>query len=461
MSANSPTSNKTAILIIILLSYVMIVLDTSIVLTGLPSIHSELSFSEPELAWVQSAYTLTFGGFLLLGARAGDILGRRLMLIVGLALFTAASVAIGLAQTSGWLISARAILGLAGAILAPSTLALLQTTFTDSHERTRAISYYSAVAGIAASVGLVLGGVLADWLSWRVGFFINLPIGIGMIVAAFRYIPEQARKPGQFDVAGALTSTAGMVALVYSLIRSASHGWSDAWTIPLLVFALALLAIFIMIEWRAKQPIVPLHLFANRERSAAYAARLLFIGAMIGFFFFITQFMQVVSGYRPAVTGLAFLPMTLVNFAAAMVVPQLTRRYGNAYLLATGLSFSLAGIFWLSHVSAASSYWTGIGLPMVLIGLGQGLALSPMTASGITGVAGENAGAASGVVNVAHQIGNSLGLAALVAVAAYGTSGLEGADLLAHRVGMALTGSSAMMALALVLSLRSSSVPLT
>jgi predicted MFS family arabinose efflux permease len=373
------------------------------------------------------------------------------MLIVGLALFTAASVAIGLAQTSGWLISARAIQGLAGAILAPSTLALLQTTFTDSHERTRAISYYSAVAGIAASVGLVLGGVLADWLSWRVGFFINLPIGIGMIVAALRYIPEQARKPGQFDVAGALTSTAGMVALVYSLIRSASHGWSDAWTIPLLVFALALLAIFIMIEWRAKQPIVPLHLFANRERSAAYAARLLFIGAMIGFFFFITQFMQVVSGYRPAVTGLAFLPMTLINFAAAMVVPQLTRRYGNAYLLATGLSFSLAGIFWLSHVSAASSYWTGIGLPMVLIGLGQGLALSPMTASGIAGVAGENAGAASGVVNVAHQIGNSLGLAVLVAVAIYGTLGLEGADLLAHRVGMALTGSSAMMALALVL----------
>lgn len=451
MTSPSLAPNKTAILVIILLSYVMIVLDTSIVLTGLPSIHSELGFSDPQLAWVQSAYTLTFGGFLLLGARAGDILGRRRMLIAGLALFTLSSIAIGLAQTPGWLIGARAIQGLGGAILAPSTLALLQTTFTDSHERTRAISYYSAVAGIAASVGLVLGGVLADWLSWRVGFFINLPIGIGMILAALRFIQEPARKPGRFDAAGALTSTVGMVVLVYSLIRSASHGWSDPWTVPLLVASLVMLAIFIIVEWRAKQPIMPLHLFASRERSAAYATRVLFLGAMIGFFFFITQFMQVVSGYRPAVTGLAFLPMTLVNFAAAMVVPQLTRRYGNARLLATGLGLSLVGMIWLAQVSVGSSYWIGIGLPMVLIGLGQGFALSPMTASGIAGVTGDNAGAASGVVNVAHQIGNSLGLAVLVAVAVHGTSGLEGTTLLAHRVGTALTGSSMMMALALII----------
>ncbi len=451
MSPTNATLNKTAILAIILLSYVMIVLDTSIVLTGLPNIHRELGFSDAELAWVQSAYTLTFGGFLLLGARAGDILGRRRMLIAGLALFTVSSLAIGLAQTPAWMIGARAVQGLGGAILAPSTLALLQTTFPEGSERTRAVSYYSAVAGIAASVGLVLGGILADWLSWRVGFFINLPIGAGLILAALHTIPEPARKPGQFDVAGALTSTIGMVALVYSLIRSATHGWSDPATIALLVASLALLALFIVVERRAAHPIMPLHLFASRERAAAYAARVLFLGAMIGFFFFITQFMQGVSHYRPAVAGMAFLPATLVNFAAAMVVPQLTRRYGNARLLAVGFVIGLVGMIWLSQVSLGTTYLTGIGLPMVLIGLGQGFVLSPLTTSGISGVAGKDAGAASGVVNVAHQTGSSLGLAVLVAIAAFGTSGLEGTELLAHRVSMALTGSSVMMALALVL----------
>lgn len=297
----------------------------------------------------------------------------------------------------------------------------------------------------------MLGGVLADWLSWRVGFFINLPIGIGMILAALRYIPEPPRKPGQLDVTGALTSTIGMVGLVYSLIRSATHGWSDAWTISLLLASLGLLALFIVVERRATQPIMPLHLFANRERAAAYAARVLFLGAMIGFFFFTTQFLQTVSGYRPSITGLAFLPMTLINFAAAMVVPQLTRRYGNARLLASGFIFSLTGMVWLAQVSSGSSYWMGIGLPMVLIGMGQGFVLSPLTSSCISGVAGNDAGAASGVVNVAHQTGSSLGLAVLVAIASFGTSGLEGTELLAQRVETALTGSSVMLALALLL----------
>jgi MFS family permease len=239
-SAND--KHKSAILAIILVSYVMIVLDTSIVLTGLPKIHHDLGFSDTGLAWVQSAYTLTFGGFLLLAARAGDILGRRRMLIAGLALFTLASVAIGAANSPAWMIAARAIQGLGAAILAPSTLALLQTTFAEGSERTRAVSYYSAVAGIAASVGLVLGGVLAEWLSWRVGFFINLPIGVAMIWAARRYIVENAVSAGQFDALGALTSTIGMSALVYGFIRSASAGWGDTLTQLAALGALALLA---------------------------------------------------------------------------------------------------------------------------------------------------------------------------------------------------------------------------
>nr|WP_315259522.1 MFS transporter [uncultured Duganella sp.] len=435
--------NKRAILAIILVSYVMIVLDTSVVLTGLPKIHLELGFSDNGLAWVQSAYTLTFGGLLLLAARAGDIVGRRRMLVAGLALFTLASLAIGAAATPAQLVAARAVQGLGAAILAPSTLALLQTTFADGAERTHAVSLYSATAGIAASVGLVLGGVLAEWMSWRVGFLVNLPIGMAMIWAALRYIPESPRSSGHFDVAGALTSTMGMSALVYAFIRSASSGWADPVTQGALLAGVLLLTAFIINERGAAQPIMPLRLFADRRRASAYAARVLFLGAMIGFFFFTTQYLQAVLHYPPSLTGMAFLPMTLVNFAVALQVPRLTRSFGNARLLALGLAVCLAGMAWLSRASPAAGYWLAVALPMVLIGAGQGMTLSPLTAAGIAGVAAQDAGAASGVVNVAHQLGNSLGLAVLVALA--------GAAPLAQRVTSALTASSVMLALALLL----------
>jgi EmrB/QacA subfamily drug resistance transporter len=424
------TLNKRAILAIILTSYVMIVLDASVVLTGLPKIHQELGFTDTGLAWVQSAYTLTFGGLLLLAARAGDILGRRRMLMTGLAVFTAASVAIGVARSPMMLVAARAVQGLGAAILAPSTLALLQTTFTDGGERMKAVSWYSAVAGVAASVGMVLGGVLAEWLSWRAGFFVNLPIGLALMAATRRYIVESPRSPAQFDGAGAIASTLGMGALVYGFIRSASAGWSDTLTVGAIAGGLLMLALFIIHEAGVAQPIMPLRLFANRERVAAYLTRMLFLGAMIGFFFFTTQYLQVVGHYSPAATGLAFLPMTLVNFAVAMTVPSLSRRHGNARVLAIGLAVCLAGMAWLSRLSLDSGYLLGVALPMVLIGAGQGMALSPLTAFGIAGVAPRDAGAASGVVNVAHQLGNSLGLAILVAVAAAGAGWLALALLL-------------------------------
>lgn len=451
--ATGAAPHKAAILAIILASYVMIVLDTSIVLTGLPKIHQELGFTDTGLAWVQSAYTLTFGGLLLLAARAGDTYGRRRLLQWGLALFTLASLAIGLARSPATLLAARAIQGAGAAILAPSTLALLQTTFTDARERTRAIALYSATAGIAASVGLVLGGVLAEWLSWRVGFFINLPIGLAMLLAARRFIAESPRSQGRFDVAGAAASTIGMSALVYGLIRSAGAGWGDAVTQGALAAGVLLLAAFILIERRAAQPVMPLRLFADGQRNAAYAARVLFLGAMIGFFFFTTQFLQVVLHYPPSLTGLAFLPMTLVNFGVALCVPRLTRRFGNARLLAFGLGATLLGMAWLSRVDSGTAYWLGVALPMLLIGAGQGMTLSPLTAAGIAGVPAQDAGAASGIVNVAHQLGNSLGLAILVALAAFGARQLDGAALLAHRVTVALDGAAAMLALALLLVL--------
>src|SRR3954466_7911923 len=246
---------KGAILAILLGSYTMLVLDISIVITALPKIHRSLAVPPVSLSWVQNAYLLTFGGLLLLGARAGDLVGRRRMLIIGLGLFTVASVAVGAAQTEAWLIAARAMQGVGAAILAPSTLALLQTSFEEGPERTRAVAYYAAVAGVASTVGLVVGGIFAGWLSWRVGFFINLPIGAAMILAAPRYLPETEPRRGQTDAAGALVSTLGMTALVFGIVHSADAGWGDTLTLAAVAAGLVLLALFVANERRAAQPV--------------------------------------------------------------------------------------------------------------------------------------------------------------------------------------------------------------
>jgi predicted MFS family arabinose efflux permease len=272
--------------------------------------------------------------------------------------------------------------------------------------------------------------------------------------AAPRYLPETQRRPGQLDAAGAVSSTLGMTALGYGIVRSADAGWSDALTLITLAASVLLLALFVANERRAAQPIMPLRLFSSRERAGAYAARLLFLGAMAPFWFFTTQFLQNVAGYSPVQAGLAFLPTAVVNFAAAMAVPRLTRRFGNAAVLAAGLAISLIGMAWLGRLSAGTPYLTGIALPMILIGAGQGLALGPLTAAGIAGVDPEDAGAAGGVTNVAHQLGGSLGLGVLVAVfAAADSSTLHGAELLAHRIGASLTVGAGLLALALVIAL--------
>jgi EmrB/QacA subfamily drug resistance transporter len=453
-TGTEPRLHRTAVLAVVLVSYLMIVLDISIVITALPRLHDDLGFSATGLSWVQNAYLLAFGGLLLLGARAGDLLGRRRVFIAGLGMFTAASLGIGLAQSPAMLLLARAVQGVGAATLAPSTLALLTTSFPPGPERTRAIGYYGATAGVGASLGLVLGGVLTDLISWRVGFFLNVPIGIAMMLAAPRVLPETERRSGRFDVAGALSSTAGMVALVYGLVRSAEAGWSDPLTVGTLVAGVVLLALFVLDEWRAAQPIMPLRLFAGRERTGAYLGRLLFLGGMLGFWFYVTQYLQGVLGFSPLETGFAFLPTTVVNFAVALAVPWLTRRLGNARLLAGGILVAAIGMAWLSRVSADSSYLTGVALPMLLIGAGQGGVLAPITAAGVAGVAPEDAGAASGLVNVFHQIGGSLGLGILVTVfAAAGSAALDGRDLLAHQIGAALAGGAVLLALAFVVVL--------
>jgi EmrB/QacA subfamily drug resistance transporter len=449
---NSARGHKNAVLSIILVSYLMIILDTSIVITGLPRIQQELAFSSAQLAWVQSVYTLVFGGFLLLGARGGDILGRRPMYQLGLGIFTVASVAVALSQSAAWMVAMRGLQGLGAAILAPSSLALLSVHFPEGPERRRATALYGAVAGIGASVGLVLGGLLADVWSWRVGFFINLPVGLLLAIAGARHIGETARRPGHFDILGAVLSTFGFGTLIWGIVDAGEQGWRSPQAIGGVAVGLVSIVGFVLHEARAAQPIMPLRLFRHRERMGAYAARFLFLGAMVTFFFFTTQYMQGVLGFTALEAGLGFLPMTLVNFFVAMSGPRLASRLGSSSQLVLGLVLATMGMIWLSLLGDHSSYLAGVVLPMVLIGAGQGFCFGPLTASGIAGTLPEDAGAASGVVNVAHQLGSSTGLGVMTAVAVAAERGGQGAFGIAHGVAAALRGGSVLLMLAVVIA---------
>jgi EmrB/QacA subfamily drug resistance transporter len=443
--------HRNAVLALVLASYLMIVLDISIVITGLPRIRESLGFSPAMLSWVHTAYTLSFGGLLMAGARAGDLFGRRRMLMAGLGLFVLASLAIGLATSPAMLIAARAVQGLGSAILAPATLALLSVTFSEGAERNRVLGWYGATAGIGASIGMVLGGVLADLVSWRAGFFINVPIGLALLWAAWRYVGEGHRLPGGLDVAGAILSTLGMVGLVFGLVELAEAGWHSAFSVAPLVLGVLMLGVFFRHEARTTQPLLPLRLFDSRVRSGAYAARLLFLAGVIGFWFYLTQYLQGVLGMRPLQAGMAFLPATVVQLMAAMGVAPLSRRWGHERVLAIGIALTAAGMAWLAKIRPETQYLAGVALPMVVLGIGQGLALSPLTIAGVSGVAPQDAGAASGLVNAAHQLGGSIGLALLVVVyaASAGHPGGPAADL-AHRVATCLGVSAGLLGLALV-----------
>lgn len=401
---------------VILVTQLMVVLDVSIVNVALPSIQTALGFSSSGLSWVLNAYTLTFGGLLLLGARTGDLLGRRRTFLAGLAVFTTASLLGGLAPSGAALVAARAVQGLGAAFAAPATLAMLMSIFPEGRERTRALGLYSAVSVGGAAIGLLAGGMLTEWLSWRWVMYVNVPIGLAVLAAAATVVRETPRRRGSFDVPGAVTSTLGMSGLVYGFVNAASDGWGDLWTVAAFAAGAVLLAGFVALEGRAEQPTTPLVLFASRTRSGAYVARLLMFGGMVAMFFFLTQFMQDVLGYSALQTGLGFLPVTVALFAASQVSARvLAERFGHKPVTVAGAVLSTASMLWLSQLSAASGYLDVLG-PLVLLGLGNGIAFVPLTAAGLSGVAPEHAGAASGLTNVAQQLGGSLGLAALVTV---------------------------------------------
>jgi EmrB/QacA subfamily drug resistance transporter len=420
IDAASPTSRAGLALVIMLSAQLMIILDATVVNIALPHIQASLHFSSTSLSWVMNAYTLTFGGLLLLGGRAGDILGRRRVFLAGIGLFTLSSLVGGLSTSAGMLLVARAVQGAGGALAAPAVLALIVSGFPEGRERTRALGIYMGVITGGSSLGLVLGGVITEWLSWRWVLFINVPIGIAVLAIAPLFVAETPRQAGRFDLAGAVTSTAGVASLVYGFVRAAADGWGDHLTLAAFGAAAVLLASFLVIESRVRQPITPLRLFADASRSGSFAARLLLIAGMFGVFFFLTQFLQKVMGFSPLRAGVAFLPLTAALFGMSRTAPRLMPRLGAKPLMIIGMLPAIVSLAWLSRVSPATGYWSGVFGPMMLLGIGMGLVFVPLTTASLAGVAPADSGAASSMVNVMQQVGGALGLAVLVAV--FGTA---------------------------------------
>jgi EmrB/QacA subfamily drug resistance transporter len=404
-------------LAVILACQLMIVLDGTVVYAALPRLRADLGLARPDLSWVQNAYMLTFGGFMLLGARTGDILGHRRVFLAASAAFVVASCAAGIAPSLPQLLIARGVQGIAGAFAAPSALALLMLCFPDGTARARAISLYTAVSGGGSAAGLVLGGILTDFASWRWVLFINVPIGALLLMAGLRCLPQAPRNRGHFDCMGALTVTLGTSLLVYGLVRGVPTGVGDPPVAATLSAAGLLLTAFILIEKRARQPITPLALFANAQRSGAYVGRMLLIGGMLGTFFFLIQYAQEVLAFSAFRAGLAFLPLSVTQFLmVVVVVPRLMPRLGGKGLLTGGLLIAAVGMLCLSQVDAGSEFFADLALPIVMLGIGSGAALVPLTTAGIDGVAPRDAGAASGLINATHYIGGAMGTALVVFV---------------------------------------------
>ncbi len=406
---------ENAVLGVIAGAYLMIAVDATIVNVALPSIGRDLRFSPTDLAWVVNAYLLTFGGLLLLGGRIGDVFGRRRTFAVGIAVFTSASLLAGVAPSEAWLIVGRALQGIGASLATPSTMALLATNFEQGPARNRALSIYAAVAMGGASAGLVIGGFVTTYASWRWSMLINLPIGASVLLLAPRLLEDTARRPGRLDVAGALTSTAAMSSIVFGLIRAGANGWDQvAWTA--LGAGLALLAVFALIEVRAEQPVVPLHLLRSTRRLGAYLDLLFLPAAYFGPFFFLTQFLQEFRSFEPLAAGAAFLPQPVATIISVRFAPRALARLGAVRMVVIGSLLVATGVALLTRLSPDSAYFPSIMVPLVFIGAGVGWCFMPLNATILSGVASAEAGAASAIAQAMQWVGGSLGLAVLVTV---------------------------------------------
>jgi EmrB/QacA subfamily drug resistance transporter len=411
--------NKNAVLALIAVVQFMVILDSTIVNVALPTIQVDVGFSEQNLSWVLNAYTLIFGGFLLLGGRAADRIGRRRIFMAGIAIFAGASLACGLSQSEGMLLVARGVQGFGGALASPAALSLILTTFKEGPERNRALAVWGAIAGAGGAIGLLLGGVIVEVLSWRWVFFVNVPIGAAVLVLAPRIVPEsrsEFAQKGGYDFGGAASITLGTIALVYTLIKADVWGWTSGKTLAGFVVAALLLVAFILIERRHPDPLVPLRIFKNRSLSAADGSLLVIAAALFGVFFFCTLYLQQVLGYSALRTGVSYLPLSLSLILASGLASQLVDRLTPKPVLSVGLVIATAGFVLLTRISGHDDYWSHLLPAMIVLGVGLGLSFVPITIAATSGVAAADSGLASGLLNTTQQVGGSLGLAILSSI---------------------------------------------
>jgi EmrB/QacA subfamily drug resistance transporter len=430
---------KNLALILLAMTQFVVVIDAAIVNVALPSIGAHLHFARDDLSWVVNAYTLTFGGFLLLGGRLADLLGRRRMFMLGLVLFSLASFAGGIAQSEGWLIAARAVQGLGAAIVSPAALSIITTTFAEGPERNRALGVWGAVAGAGGAAGVLLGGILTSGLSWRWVLFVNVPIGIAAAAMAPRILAESRSDDGtkSFDIPGAVTVTAGLALLVYAVVDAVNIGWGSTATILRLAGAGLLLLAFVAIELRTEQPLVPFSIFRLRTLRGANIVGLLIGMSLFSMFFFISLYLQNVMGYSPIKTGLSYLPLSVGIILSAGLASQMVTRFGFKPPLIAGLLFIAAGLLWFSRVPAHGNFLGDVLGPSILAALGLGFSSVPVTIAAVSGTKPHEAGLASGLINTSQQVGGALGLAILATVANSRTQSLFHAGV--HNTSVALT----------------------
>ncbi len=448
MNATGQASNRPApgtprvgiAIAIIVTCQLMVVLDSTVVNIALPEMRAALGFSHAGLSWVIDAYTLTFGGLMLLGGRAGDIFGRRRLMVLGLIVFSVASLVGGLAVSPAMLVGARAVQGVGAAMAAPSTLALIAATFGEGPARNRALAIFSGVSAGAGSLGLILGGVLVSGASWRWVLFINVPIGLAVVLLAPRFVPEPPRHEGRLDLAGGLLSTAGLALLIYAFIWIAEGGSSAAIMAGLFAGAAVLLTVFVVVESRRSSPVMPLELVLDRTRGLVYLALLSISAAVFAMLFFVSQFAQNELHYSALATGVAFLPLTVAIFGVSRLMPRVLAKMGPRLPLLCGPALMAVSMAWLSQVAPSQGYLDGLLGPFLLFGIGAGLSYVPMSATILRGVDRSDTGAASGIYQAMQQIGGSVGLAVLVTVAA------------SHGQSAALEGAAGFAALAVVLA---------
>src|SRR3954471_11052777 len=417
--------NPGAVLAVVAVAQFMVILDATIVNVALPTIKVDVGFSEQSLSWVLNAYTLIFGGFLLLGGRAADRLGRRRLLMAGIAVFSGASLLCGVSQSEGALLVARGLQGLGGAMLSPAALSIILTTFAEGKERNRALSVWGAIAGAGGAAGLLLGGVIVQALSWRWVFFINVPIGAIVLALAPRIVPEsrsESATRGGYDVEGAVAITLGTMALVFTLIKAESWGWTSGRTVAGFAVSVALIAGFVLIERRHENPLVPLRIFSNRSLAASDATMLVVAAALFGVFFFCTLYLQQVLGYNALKTGIAYLPWTLTTITASTLASRVVDRFTPKPVLLCGLLTSTVGFLLLTRLSGSDDYASHVLPAMIVLGAGLGMSFVPITISATNGVAPGDSGLASGLLNTTQQVGGSLGLAILTTVSATRTT---------------------------------------